>query len=735
MPLPVPQIDHRSQRELVREALARVPFHTPEWTNLNDSDPGVTLIQLFGFMTESLIYRANLIPERNRKKFLQLLGIELQAARAASTLVAFASPRGPLSPVPLAAEQEITAGKVAFRTEHALTVLPIVGRIYLKAPIPESQRSSVDTLYRRLYEDLAVAGSQLDYYETRPFETPAQGVTLPTLDLARDTVDGSLWLALLARPGDDPGEARRAIAHQILTIASMPALDEEAVRLPAGGKETEGAGGLTFQLPQLPAGEPAAGALRYRLLEARPSSDLLRFPGTVELRLPGEEELTYREELDPLEAGVGDLPPSLADSEDEARLVTWIRIRPPQTGDQLATRFSWLGINGALAAQRRWVQAEQLPSGTGEPDQETRLVHAPVLPKTLQLSVNGELWSAIDDLAAAPPEVPPRSPRFASPESPQGDPRVFTLEAASGTLRFGNGSHGARPPRGATLVARYAHGGGSQGMVGIGAIDKGPALPAGLVVHNPVPAWGGDDPETVDEAEFRISRSLRHRDRLVSREDFREITWQTPGVDLGRVEILPLFHPDQPESPADGALTVLVVPLTDRIQPETPAPDRLFLDAICRHLEPRRLITTEIHVRGPIYRDLWVTVGLEVAPGREQGPVLDRGEVAIRRFLSPLVGGFEGTGWPLEKTIEAGEVLGAVSRVDGVASILELTLGDGSGGAIERLELSGLELPRVIGVSVVAGPAVPLDVLTGERDDPEPPETPRVPVPVIPEEC
>jgi hypothetical protein len=35
----------------------------PDWTQHNQSDPGVTLMQLFGFLSESLLFRANAIPE------------------------------------------------------------------------------------------------------------------------------------------------------------------------------------------------------------------------------------------------------------------------------------------------------------------------------------------------------------------------------------------------------------------------------------------------------------------------------------------------------------------------------------------------------------------------------------------------------------------------------------------------------------------------------------------------
>src|ERR1051325_1228526 len=97
MPLTIPTIDGRRYQDLVDEALARVPVHNPEWTNFNESDPGVTLVELFAFMTENLLYRANQIPERNRRKFLTLLGVPLQPGSAARRLGAFSNavPRAP----------------------------------------------------------------------------------------------------------------------------------------------------------------------------------------------------------------------------------------------------------------------------------------------------------------------------------------------------------------------------------------------------------------------------------------------------------------------------------------------------------------------------------------------------------------------------------------------------------------------------------------------------------------
>jgi hypothetical protein len=75
MPIKIPSLDDRRYQQLVEESLARIPTHEPEWSNFNASDPGVTLIQLFAFLTESLLYRASQVPERNRNRFLQLFGI------------------------------------------------------------------------------------------------------------------------------------------------------------------------------------------------------------------------------------------------------------------------------------------------------------------------------------------------------------------------------------------------------------------------------------------------------------------------------------------------------------------------------------------------------------------------------------------------------------------------------------------------------------------------------------
>jgi hypothetical protein len=58
---------------LVEEALAMLPRYAPVWTNHNPSDPGITLIELLAYFTESFIYRLNRVTRETKIRFLQLL--------------------------------------------------------------------------------------------------------------------------------------------------------------------------------------------------------------------------------------------------------------------------------------------------------------------------------------------------------------------------------------------------------------------------------------------------------------------------------------------------------------------------------------------------------------------------------------------------------------------------------------------------------------------------------------
>jgi hypothetical protein len=774
VPITIPTLDDRRFQDLRDEAVARIAVHNPEWTNFGKSDPGITLLELFAFFFEGLAYRANQIPERNRLKFLTLLGVGLRPASAAQGLATFTNDKGPLATVTLNANVQVNAGTVPFRTKLGLDVLPVEGRAYYKSKMTDPPAALVD-YYRQLYA--AFLGQpptdDVQLYETIPLAPPASAA----VDLGADTVGGAVWIALLVRETDQPyasqiAAAQQAIANRTLNLGFVPALDQTQLDLPAGGvSASSDLALLEFAIPNA-ALDPIANGAQYLVLDSNSDSDVLAEPGVVQVSLPAAGLLTTWTNLDPLEAGVDDLPPTLDDTDVAARLITWIRIR--STGAARA-RLYWVGINATPVTQRGHVSNEILPDGTGQPDQSATLSRTPVLPDSLTLTITPtvssplsppQVWTPIDDLTAAGPEVPTTDPTL-----PPGTAtvvntitNVFTVDPESGAIQFGDGTRGARPPFGATIRADYDFSVGADGNVAAGAIDGGLALPSGLTVANPVPTWGGVAAETVNDGQKQIARYLSNRDRLVNADDFRTVALRTPGVNVGRVEVLPAYSIAlDPNTPGDapGVVTLMLIPQYDPVNPASPMPDTVFLNTVAAYLDPRRLVTTELFLSAPQYIPVWISVGLKVVAGASVAVVRVAVKQALQQFLSPLpvapdgaLGGSQpllstpsdpGTGtdqgWPLLKPVVALELLAVVSRVPGVLLVNQVLIARDTQPATTQINMVGLQLPRIAGLSVTVGDPTDLNQLRGLSSATTTPPTPPTggprfhPVPAVPNEC
>lgn len=780
MPLQIPTLDDRRYQELLDEALARIPVHNPEWTNFNKSDPGVTLIEIFAFLTENLLYRSNQIPERNRRKFLSLLGVPLQPASSARGLVTLANERGPLQTLTLNDELEVRAGQVPFRTERGLDVLPIEAQVFYKRKLLNADER-LKNYYSLLYSSYNLppqSDAEFQLYETVPLDVRnTNGV-----DLGRETADGSLWIALLVRSGDKPvdntdkartallDDVRAAIAGKTLSLGIVPVLADVTRRLAPGGEANpEGAALLRYQIPKIPdsGGLPADRQQRipqYVSLEASAQTDVLAAPGIVDITLPPASQLKLWNNLDPLEPGVGEFPPAIEDTNLNGRVITWLRISSTAA---VRARLLWVDINAVFVTQRAHIANEVLPVGTGAPDQVMTLSRIPVVPRSVRITVTtsseSEAWEEIDDLLSAGPEVQVPDLRLppGSPPPPPRPTKVFTVNPESGEIKFGDGMRGKRPPAGAIVRADYDYGVGAAGNVGAGAINNSPSLPAGMSVRNSIRTWNGAEAETEGEGEKQITRYLQHRDRLVSAADFETICLRTPGVNIGRVEVIPAFNPElTPNEPGDapGAVTLMLIPRFDPNQPAAPKPDRLFLDTICRYLDPRRLITTELFLRGPVYKDIWISVGINVIAKVSVPTVREAVKEALLNFLAPVNQAWAGSlddpkcdsnctpdvtdqvgrqkGWPLRKPVVDRELLAVASRVDGVLLVNDVKVAEGAKPFAAQIPMNGLELPRVAGISVTVGDPLDLDQLRGQATATTPTTTRQiVPVPVVPEEC
>jgi hypothetical protein len=721
-----PAIQPQSYAQIISEALVRIPVCVPEYTNYqNNTDPGVTILQLFAFMVDNLSYICNQVPDQNRLKFLNLLGIPMQPPQAASGMVKFDNLRGPLQTVTLPAQLPVSAGSTGFVTSDGLNVLPVNSMTFMRAALSAADQASATQTYTQLYAAQASSPAALQFYQTEVFEPPASAANLPVATLSDGSiVDRTLWIALLKR-GVDSTLANQSILNAIsgstITLGIVPALTTSEIVLEPATTSTPATSPLIYEVST--GQTDSAGAPIYQRLNSIADGDPLSAPTLVQLTLPpGSAMGTWS--LGPLEEGVGDYPPSLQDQTSvAATVVAWVRVRLPLPADSqgpttAVASFNWLGINATKVSQQIQVPVEIVATATGEPDQSYMLINTPVVTSTVQITVNGVAWTQTDDLLAASSEI----------ENATGA-QVYTVDSASGTLTFGSGLQGARPTAGAVIIASYCYGGGVGGNVGIGAINSSTQLPAGFQVSNPLPTAGGTAGESVADAENRIPQYLQNAGRAVSAQDFSEIVNSTPGVNMGRVEILPLYRPDTGVN-APGVVTVLVIPF-DPTTPQGPVPDGAFLQAVCNYLEPRRLLTTEVHVVGPDYQDLSVSVGFDIVPGKDVATVTQEIQAAIGNYLSPTNGGPAGTGWPLGKPVISGELLAQAARVDGISDIEEVLMWDGANNSITSLSIANIQLPRL--VQVGANISSPAD-LTQTPASPGGAIT-LVPVPVLPAEC
>jgi Baseplate J-like protein len=757
MPITVPNLDDRTFDDLYREVRARVAVHTPEWTNLNDSDPGVTLLQLFSFLVDNLSYRSNRIPEATRLTFLTLLGMGLQPATPATGFTAF-SVEGHTVTVPAGAVTR--AGKVEFRTRRTVNIVPLEAHVFWKRPRTDLDSDTLDHL-KRLHEPfLGESGTaQLVFYDPVELDQPTTGATPTIVDLADPVsgpVDGALWIALTASPaavraaGNAPEAAvaalRPLVAGQTVTLGVLPGATTDGRTLDP--QRTVAAAvdpGLFVEAAS------SGSAPTYQRLTLTYADEVLDRPGVLDVQLPALERLTGPWDTDPSTEGTGDYPPVVQDRSLAARIVTWLRVRRRSSGIAGAglggAAIAWIGVNVVSVVQSTRVDRERLGVGTGAPDQRYRLANAPVLltdPEARPLlEVQGptlawEAWQQTDSLYAAGP-----------------DEKVFSIDAEAGVVSFGSGLHGFRPALQRAIRITYEYGGGPQGVVPIDAINRADGLAADVKVRNPIATWGGAAGETVADGERAIPAWLRHRDRAVTGADFRDIVLHTPGVDLGRVDVLPLFDP-RPNTPsanatdAPGAVTVMVVPRADALRPSPPATtDPHVLEAVCAWLDPKRLITTQVFVRGARWVPIVVSVGIALMPGEVREEIEQRARDTLREYLSPLTGGLgtadadgiavestgvSPTGWPLGVGVRIDDLAAAVTRVPGVRYVegvrLAVTRDGTTSSDVGEVALTGLELPHATVFVSVGQPEDPLALMGDRLLAPD-----VVPVPVVPRKC
>ncbi|MCI0398269.1 MAG: putative baseplate assembly protein [Chloroflexi bacterium] len=113
MPLPLPNLDDRSFEQLLEEARRQIARSSPDWTDLSPGDPGMVLLELFAYLTETMIYRLNRLPQKAYLAFLNLLGVDLYPPAAAAVMLRFSRARGSDNPIEIPRGTRVTVSRPA----------------------------------------------------------------------------------------------------------------------------------------------------------------------------------------------------------------------------------------------------------------------------------------------------------------------------------------------------------------------------------------------------------------------------------------------------------------------------------------------------------------------------------------------------------------------------------------------------------------------------------------------
>ena len=759
MPLNAPNLDSRTFADLMQEARNRIPRFTTEWTNFNVSDPGITLVELHAWMTETILYEMNRVPELNYVKFLDLLGIVPEPAHPARTELSFTLDKLDLTddmlivPVPrltqLGVDDADIKENIVFETDRSLLALNAHVGLAL-APVDEMNRSRAlvasydkgtnwlhsfdpftatpkpdrclylalllrpnlkDPLEKYLNDALPAAPLDLfvdavEVYDKAPDDSTLMGPptfacasafapkpdiewqiwTGPDAEVTFDDAKDTGWTPLaLSADGSDglaasghlvlevPAKATALSPRQVdapfwrsfgqtklpVTYAEMKSIIMELDIVKALGEHWDAMG---LDDPDDTSAIAACGSDATKviaILDALP-----------ETKRPDPEKLSAAD-WPKIDLAFKAAFPMVA---DEFRPMYWIRAKLnaiPPVGARKIASLRGLRLNTVPATQGQTRLEDRIGLANGRPGQVVNLPKLPVLidPQTqkpdLQITVGGEIdWIPVSDFFNSGP-----------------DSKHFLLDPGLGEITFGDGLRGRIPVAGvAFLVTRYRTGGGTLGNVGAGTISKiRGQLDSVKGATNLRAAHDGSNAETLDAVKLRAPHELRHRDRAVSAADFSDLARRTPGVALHRALALSRRAVQGGALVTrDGAVTLILLPRNDQAMPQ---PSEAQLQAVCRWLEPRRLITTELHLTGPTYAEITqLALRIQVADSADIPTVSEDIYKALLTFLHPITGGTDGHGWEFGAPIFHADIYERVLDVAGVnrASALALAVTGGT---------------------------------------------------------
>lgn len=293
-----------------------------------------------------------------------------------------------------------------------------------------------------------------------------------------------------------------------------------------------------------------------------------------------------------------------------------------------------------------------LPAAEGEPPAEDIRPAAELFATDPRAAVpalelgdsSGTRWTLVRDLLASGP--------FAREAVAEID------NSGHARLRFGDGVHGLEPRAGTRFNTTYRVGNGPAGNVGAGAIAHLVDGPAGVSrVRNPLPAAGGEAPESLEEVRRYAPQAFRVQARAVTADDYARAAERHPEVERAAATL----------RWTGGWRTVFVSVDRRGGQPV----DAAFEARLREHLAAFRLAGHDLEVSGPRFVPLDLELFVCLAPGYRRSDV-------ARALAAELGGGelpggrrglFHPDSWTFGQTVRLSPVYAAASRVAGVSSV------------------------------------------------------------------
>jgi hypothetical protein len=723
--LPIPNLDDRMFEQMVMEARKSIPKLFPEWTDENEHDPGITLLELMSWMTEMQQYYLNRVTERSERKFLKLLGIRPRDAVSAVCDVTFTGaaqqlvlPRGtPLSAMDLRFETQGTVQLVPAALEKVLVRTETAAADYT------SNNQAKIAYYAFGADARKGAHLYLGFDQALPMETEISiyfnlfdryPVTVshhaeklaPMISSAKVAWsfagaggDGhsESWLPIEAKSDttvhlSQSGEFKFYITSEMKPLSLYPAddrgrywicctLEEDGYELaPKIEKITLNA---VRAVEQETFSEVTAFSSSGEPGQSFELSTFLAYNGLHTVQVLDEQGRwrDWHTVADLSDCGPTDLCCEL--QQDSARCSTRLRFGDGVHGSippQGAQRVRLVAYTAAFDYSRYVGGSKGLPGQTFEISRgrvykpSSMLLQVGSRPRGEDVFAWDD-WTAVDDF-----------------DNSKSTDRHYVYDAAAGTIRFGNNEAGLVPRKSGEPNIRFLAlqaGGGVRGNVKDGLVTGITASP-GVSVTNPFPARGGLEAETLAQAKLRVQRELAAPTRAVTAEDYEALAKAAPGLRVARVKAIPLYKPgmrDFPRVSAPAQMTVVVVPYSESDKPKA---GKGFLQTIKLHLDRHRLLTTELHVIPAEYIKITVhaVVVMEPKYKNEQRRIA----LELKNLLQPMDHGQGAEGWRFGRTVYKGDIYGVISRIKGVVYVQDIWL-DAEGTGFHKDGAGDIHIP------------------------------------------